>query len=173
MNWNFCPNCGTKGSVAKQDDTNYECTICSWHHWNNAKGAVALAFVRDDRLLFSKRGRKTDPNFGKYELPGGFIDFGESAYDASIREAKEELNITIARDELELLEVYHNDFNVKSAGVFSIDLVFLVHDWQGEMHAQDDVASVSWKPFDFIYDDDFCQKFYTGLDNKLRARLEK
>jgi 8-oxo-dGTP pyrophosphatase MutT (NUDIX family) len=173
MNWNFCPSCGTKDSVVKQDDTNYECTNCGWHHWNNAKGAVALAFVKNGELLISKRGRKTDPNLGKYELPGGFIDFGESAYDASIREAKEELGVTIARDALELLDVYYNDFNVASKGVFSIDLVFLVHRWQGKMQPQDDVADVFWKPFDFIYDDDFCQKFYTGLDKKLRTRLEK
>lgn len=170
MMFKFCPNCGTEGGVAKQNDTDYECTHCGWHFWNNAKASVAVAFVKDGKLLVSKRGRATDPNFGMYDLPGGFVDFGETAQHCAVRECKEELDVRVAESDLELVAAYHNQYDT---AVFTIDLVFLVQKWEGEFHPQDDSAACEWKPLDFIYDPTFCETHYKGLNQIISAKLAK
>jgi ADP-ribose pyrophosphatase YjhB (NUDIX family) len=165
MMFQFCPSCGTKGSVQQQNATDYECTNCAWHFWNNAKAATAIAFVKDGKLLVVKRKRK--PNEGKYELAGGFVDYGESAYDGAVREAREELGITLQPKDLELAEIYWNRYD---AGISTVDITFITRTWQGKLTPNDDVAALEWKPFDFIYDPSFCQT-YTNLDKIIQRRL--
>ncbi|MDE3174883.1 MAG: NUDIX domain-containing protein [Pseudomonadota bacterium] len=52
------------------------------------------AILRDGRLLLVKR-RKA-PEAGCWNLPGGKVDFGEAAADATRREIAEELGVEIA-----------------------------------------------------------------------------
>lgn len=49
-------------------------------------------------LLQRRKGTKLWPGF--LALPAGHIDEGENAYDAIVREAKEELGIDISRDNI-------------------------------------------------------------------------
>ena len=49
-------------------------------------------------LLQRRQGTKLWPGF--LALPAGHIDEGENAYEAAIREAKEELNIIISQDNI-------------------------------------------------------------------------
>ena len=154
--------------MKKRNETHYECEACHYSFFNNAKAAVFLVFAKGDAILVSERGR--EPHKGDYDLPGGFVDFGEDAYTTAIREASEELGVSIRRDDLELLAVYHNNY---IPGVFTVDIGFLVREWQGEFNPGDDVAKVTWRPFSFINDPTFCERHYTGLDTLLTERLGK
>lgn len=88
---------------------------------------VLLLFQRDDTILLLKRG---NVSFGKglYCLPGGHIDGGETARQAAIREAQEEVGVTITEDQLEFVHLFHR--KGKTEEIFAI--VFLVKEWQGE-----------------------------------------
>ena len=58
------------------------------------KSAVHMIICKNNKLLVQKRkGSKLWP--GYYALPAGHIDENETQYDALVREAKEELGITI------------------------------------------------------------------------------
>ena len=58
------------------------------------KSAIHMIIMDGDKVLIQKRkGSKLWP--GYYALPAGHIDKGENQYEALIREAKEELGITI------------------------------------------------------------------------------
>ena len=164
MIFNYCPECAKP--LQKVTGTHYQC-FDGHDLWNNAKGSVALAFIRGNEMLFSKRGDKSAPNFGMYDLPGGFVEFGESAQAAAIRECREETSVEISEQDLELVAVYHNLY---SADTSSIDVIFMVHNWSGEFKAGDDSAVLEWKPFDFIHNEKFCEKFYIDLDRLISAK---
>ena len=42
----------------------------------------------------------------QYDLPGGHLEQGEDLYKAMIREAKEEIGITIQRENMQIVHVY-------------------------------------------------------------------
>ena len=54
---------------------------------------AGMALVRDGRLLLIQRRRP--PEVGRWSLPGGKVDFGESAMAAAIREMAEELGVVV------------------------------------------------------------------------------
>ena len=53
----------------------------------------AVLITEGDRILLGRRNK--EPNFGKWVLPGGKIEFGETHIQAAYREAKEELGLEI------------------------------------------------------------------------------
>lgn len=174
MNFNFCPNCGKEKTVRAINKTTYRCNKCDWQFWNNAKAAVAVVIIDTSghRMLVCKRD--VEPNKGLYDLPGGFVDFGETAQQAARREAKEELGVILKIENLELLATYHNHYDENTT---TVDIVFLVRpnslSKQAKFQAKDDVALLEWKPFSFINDPKFCEVFYTGLDRLIQSRLDK
>ena len=52
--------------------------------------------------------KNTGSHDGEYELPGGHVESGEDLMQAMIREAKEELNIDICRNDLKIIYILHN-----------------------------------------------------------------
>lgn len=63
-------------------------------------GVGALIFNDEGKLLLAKRGPKAKNERGKWEIPGGGVEFGETLEQALKREIKEELNLTIKVGEL-------------------------------------------------------------------------
>ena len=58
-------------------------------------GIGAIIFNKQGKIFLAKRGRKATNEQGKWECPGGALEFGES-FEATIkREMKEEFGIEI------------------------------------------------------------------------------
>ncbi|MEE9474755.1 MAG: ribonuclease III family protein [Candidatus Hydrothermarchaeaceae archaeon] len=62
----------------------------------NRRPAITVDAVieRDGKILLIKR--KNEPFKGRWGLPGGFVEYGESAEDAITREVKEEANLDMS-----------------------------------------------------------------------------
>ena len=60
-----------------------------------------------EEILLALR-KNTGYNDGNYELPGGHVDAGEDIMSAMIREAKEELNIELEREDLKIKHILHH-----------------------------------------------------------------
>lgn len=90
---------------------------------------VHVMLVRDDEVLLSRR-RDTDPRFdGRWHLPSGKLDAGESVLDAAAREAFEEIGVVIDPADLRHVHTVH----ANGSGVEPrLGLYFEVRRWSGE-----------------------------------------
>jgi mutator protein MutT len=61
---------------------------------------VGAIILRDDRVLLVQRGRQ--PSYGKWSIPGGLVELGESLQDAVVREVREEVGLTVQVHDLVL-----------------------------------------------------------------------
>lgn len=90
MQRNYCYICGSKLKAEKEGI--WWCDSCEQQYFANPIPCVEAALFDDKgQVLLAERGNK--PNKGKYDLPGGFIDTGETAEEALYRELEEELGL--------------------------------------------------------------------------------
>lgn len=89
----FCPKCGAKKFVPAEGK-NFRCTACQFEYYFNPSGAVA-GIVKNPagQILLTRRSK--DPAKGMLDLPGGFIDYHETAEEALMRELHEELEMEV------------------------------------------------------------------------------
>lgn len=89
----FCPKCGSE-RFGSRTGKSFSCRDCGFEFYINAAAAV-VALIEDDRgrLLLVRRAR--EPMKGTLDLPGGFVDPGETLEEALRREIREELNLDI------------------------------------------------------------------------------
>src|SRR5690242_8735531 len=148
MKIRYCIECGA--TLTKLDETSYLCPN-GHSYFNNPHAACSIVLVNNqNQLLFSKRAN--DPQKGKFDFPGGFLDLNEDAYEAAIREANEELRIDIRMEDLQLID---SELNVYLENDTACDFVFLCRKWDGPLTPHDDVAAYTWKPIDFLKSDEF------------------
>lgn len=88
-------------------------------------GDVHLLLLDGDKVLFGRR-QNTGFKDGSYHVPSGHLEAGESMTAALIREAKEEVGVTIAPEVVEFAHVMHNS---SSGG--RIAFFFTMHQWEG------------------------------------------
>ncbi len=91
--------------------------------------AVYIILKKEDKVLLLRRAN-TGYRDGYYTTPAGHIDADESAVDAAIREAKEEVDILLSKDQLQFAHVIYRK-DPTDAFVFS-DYFFVATDWKGE-----------------------------------------
>ncbi|MDR1792450.1 MAG: NUDIX domain-containing protein [Bacteroidales bacterium] len=119
--FHFCPYCGSENFIWDNEKA-HQCKKCSKKLYTNEIGAViAVIFNPKGELLLTRRA--FEPAKGKLDLPGGFIDLGESAEEAVCREVKEELNLNIS--ELQFFGTFPNQYPYGGLTYFTIDIVFV------------------------------------------------
>lgn len=99
MFYRHCPKCGSVYSQKELKDflknrNKLSCEECGFVFYNNPKPTVAAIIKnKENKILFTKRSIK--PYFGWWDLPGGFINYGENPEEALSREIREELGVDI------------------------------------------------------------------------------
>ena len=58
-------------------------------------GVGGAIFNNEGKLFITKRGKKAKNERGKWEIPGGGVEFGETFQEALKREMKEEIGVEI------------------------------------------------------------------------------
>lgn len=80
------------------------CQACQQITYINPIPVAVVLLPVDDGLLILQRG--IPPQIGKWALPGGFMDFGETWPQACVRELYEETGISISSETISLFEVH-------------------------------------------------------------------
>jgi ADP-ribose pyrophosphatase YjhB (NUDIX family) len=85
----YCSRCGTElPHVAP-----VTCTACGMTHWRNPKPCAGALVAHEGKLMLIKRA--TEPYQGDWDIPGGFLDFGEHPEEAAKREVYEETGLRV------------------------------------------------------------------------------
>ena len=160
----FCPADGTALNEPRPSG-GVTCPLCGRSWYRSSMPAVGAAIVEDGKALVTIRAR--EPEKGRLDLPGGFLEVGEHPADGLVREVKEELGVeaeVVGDSVLQATHTYRVD------GDCVLTICFRLRITGGEITPDDDVAGVRWVSLQELDDLDFAWAHDRAL---VRAALEK
>jgi len=107
----YCSQCG--GQLTRMippDDNRVRdvCTHCGAVHYQNPRNVVGVVPIWRDSVLLCRRA--IAPRHGKWTLPAGFMELGETTEQGALRETREEAGVQIRLQSLyTVLNVAHVD----------------------------------------------------------------
>jgi mutator protein MutT len=131
---------------------------------------VGAIIIQNGKILLEKR--KNEPGRGKWSIPGGLVELGESLEQTVIREVQEETSLVV--DASELIDVVSQvtlDENGKVKYHFVI-VDYVVKLKGGTARAASDAAELEWAMLDEVEQKDLIKSF-RGFFEKNRKTLEK
>jgi len=141
QNLRYCSHCGAACHVrAVGGRRRPVCGACGFVHYKNPAAGVATVVVQAGRVVFGRYGPATRWA-GKWSLPAGFIEYGESFLEAAIRETREETGLDI--EPTGILNVASN-FWAPHLHTLVVTLTGRVAG--GNLMAGDDFDAVAWVP---------------------------
>ncbi len=135
----YCPKCSTKLTKKYIDGglRNY-CPKCQYIQYINPLPCVAVIIERDRKILIGKRSQNSIEG-GKWGIPCGFIEYGESHLEAAYREVYEETNL-----EIEITSLVGVSSNQIAPSLHSIVTIFTANVIAGNPKAGDDLVELRW-----------------------------
>ncbi|MGA3192871.1 MAG: NUDIX hydrolase [Candidatus Bathyarchaeia archaeon] len=130
---------------------------------------VGAVIMQDGKILLEKR--KNDPGRGKWSIPGGLVELGESLEQTVIREVQEETGLVV--ESPELVDVV-SQATLDESG--KVKYHFVIVDYHvklesGTARAASDAAELEWVRLDEVEQKDLIRSF-RGFFEKNRKRLE-
>ena len=97
-----CKQCGTAVSYRLPGDGDEReravCPACHTIHYENPLNVVGTIPVWEDKVLLCKRN--IEPRLGKWTLPAGFMELGETVAEGAARETREEAGAVFEMQDL-------------------------------------------------------------------------
>ena len=143
----FCPKCGGQPlqSVSPKE---FRCG-CGFHFFQNVATAVMVALCWQDEVLVAVRAG--NPGKGLLDLPGGFVDPGESLEVALRRELQEELGLDITGQPCRYLGSFANTYPYDGITYHTCDTFFAITLTEKPViQPADDVAACQWLKTSYI-----------------------
>lgn len=108
---------------------------------------VDCVIIDGDRVLLIKRGK--EPFAGRWALPGGYVNEGETVEQAAVRELEEETGLRLKAGpmaaDLKLVGVFSKPGRDPRGWVVSVAFVAILDDSEDiRVKAGDDAAEVEW-----------------------------
>ena len=131
----FCPLCGEP-----LDPTDPPaCPKGHFVHYDNPPTTVQAWIERDGAYLILKRNE--EPFAGEWDLPGGFVEMGESPADAAVREVAEETGLRVTP--AEIIGAFTSAYG--DTGRHTVDIAYLCRLDGGEFELDgDEKTDAAW-----------------------------
>ena len=147
--FHFCPVCGSN-DFQDHDFKSKKCGSCGFvYYFNSAAACVAVITNEKGEMLVGVRGE--EPAKGTLDLIGGFVDPGEDAQKAIIREIEEETGIDIRPmieqgvSKLEFLFSLDSTYVYSGLQIYTCDTFYKIQiPSTTPIQAGDDVSSCRW-----------------------------
>ena len=135
-----CPRCG-----APTGELPARCAACGYESYLNPRPTGTVIILRGEEFLAIRRVR--EPRAGHWDLPGGFCDGFEHPAEAAVREAREELGVTVELGEFAGMFIGSYDFQGERLPV--LDCFWLATITAGEITLDPGEGSeLTWLPLD-------------------------
>ena len=161
----YCPKCGSYRFV-ENNFKSKRCEDCGFiYYFNSCASTMAIIINDNGELLVATRAK--DPVKGTLDLPGGFVDMGETGEEAVVREVKEEtyLDVTDVKYLFSAINVYnYSDFDVHT-----LDFVYecRVKNFN-DMKAADDVGELQFIKIEELNPELFGLNSVKGVIRKIK-----
>ena len=131
---------------------------------------IGAVIINQGKIVLIKRGN--EPSKGKWTIPGGLVELGESLEAAVIRETKEEVCLDVENPCL--IGVVDNvDLDEQGKVKYHYVIIdYLVHVKAGAIKAASDAAELRWVPFNEVEEYNLTASFRVFFRQN-RERLEK
>ena len=150
----FCPVCGSPHFEVNNFKSK-KCQDCGFTYYANPCSATAAFIVNEKQEMLVVR-RAKEPAKGTLDLPGGFVDMGETVEEGMRREIKEETGLDV--QDIQYQFSSPNIYMYSGMGVHTLDMDFLVpvrSDAISMVKADDDAAEAFWIPINEVNPDEF------------------
>ncbi len=106
--------------------------------------SVCLFLIKENKILLLRR-KNTGYEDGNYGLPSGHVEDNEPFTLAMQRETKEEIGITVLKDDLSLVHIMH-----RKEKDIKVDIFFTTKIWNGDpINTEPDLCdNLQWFPLD-------------------------
>jgi mutator protein MutT len=109
---------------------------------------VGAVIIKDGKILLEKR--KNEPGKGKWSIPGGLVELGESVEQTVIREVREETGLEVEKPEhIDVVDNVVRDDNSEIKYHFVI-IDYFVKLKGGTMKAASDAEELRWVTFNEV-----------------------
>ncbi|MGC2372259.1 MAG: NUDIX hydrolase [Solirubrobacteraceae bacterium] len=161
----FCPLCGDElvPLLSGPDCGRPGCLRGHFVHYNNP-AITAFAFIEQNGYyLVLRRGQQ--PYRGRWELPGGFVEVGESPDAAVRREIFEETGLCV--EATSIIGAYTSRYG--DDGKWTVDVAFHCHAPSGELNLSAESSDAAWvsieqmPPLAFAGEQSAFEEFKQGL----------
>ena len=128
------------------------------------RATISLLLIKDKEILLIRRFN-TGWEDGRYSLMGGHLEEDETLAETTIREAKEEIGITLDPENLKVVNTMHTSTNKRNY----IDFFLVATKWKGKpvIKEKDKMDDIRWFPLNDL-PGNMPQLIRNGIDNYIR-----
>ena len=131
---------------------------------------IGAVIIQNGKILLEKR--KSEPGKGKWSIPGGLVELGESVSQTVVREVVEETGLEVC--EPKLIDVVDNVVRDENG---EVKYHFVIVDYfvklkGGNMKASSDAEELQWVPLSEVEKYDLTKTFRAFIQRN-RQKLEK
>ena len=144
--FSFCPKCGSRFHIeVRGGRERLVCGGCQFVYFQNPPAGVAVLITEERAVLLTRRAGGAQA--GRWDVPGGWVEYDEDVREAARRELLEETGL-----EVEVGAPYEVLSNFHSPEAHTVGIWFLGEVVGGTLVAGDDASDARFFPFNALPD---------------------